>query len=81
MGLAIDFSPVSDIDYEHDQPVVDEFADDPVVTHAITPVARQLPDQRLAELARIVARRDAMIHVVEDAPCFLAPELRDLAAS
>jgi hypothetical protein len=36
--LAIDFPAVSDAEDQYDQPVIFDLADEPVVTHAISPV-------------------------------------------
>jgi hypothetical protein len=77
-ALAIDFLAMSDAEDQHDQAVVFDLADKPVITHAVFP---ELPKpravQRLSDAARIVKLGDSLMKELQDALGLLRVELAE----
>lgn len=58
---AIDFAPMTDLDHQHDEPLILDFADDAIVADAVAPVpAKDVPFQRRAKFSGIFVCRDTL---------------------
>lgn len=77
-ALTIDSLVVSDAENEHDQAIIFELADEPVIPHAVFP---ELPQpravQRLSDAARIVQLGDSSMKELQDALAVLRVEFAE----
>jgi len=53
---------------EHHQPLFLQLTDDAVIPHPIPPQSKLAGAKRFAEIARVRARGDTRIHIIEDFP-------------
>ena len=69
MHLAIDVTAVADSNDQNGERAVADFAQQPVVTHPVTPeIAQRRASQRLSELAGIIKRCEALAQILPDPP-------------
>lgn len=79
LSLAVAFPAIADGDHRNHQPLILDHADDLVVADATRPEITFVTAQGLAELARITARYDALLEVLEQPALDRAVELAQLA--
>jgi hypothetical protein len=77
---AIDFLAVPDAEDQHNQAVVFDLRDEPVITHAVFPELSKLRAvQSLSDAARIVQLGDSLMKELQDAPGLLRVEFAEFS--
>src|SRR5580692_2890365 len=81
-ALAIDFLAMSDAEDQHDQAVVFDLADEPVITNAIFPeLSQPRAVQRLPDAAWIIQLGYSLVKEFQDALGLLPVEFNEFAGN